>query len=106
MNQEMNGDKEKNYLSENSISGFNSSCHDSINHKEEKVGDDFDNKQENEKELLMNTTLDGFTFDDYFFDFNEEIQYDHITCVELMNNNRIYINYESDWTLRNVRINI
>ena len=31
-----------------------------------------------------------------------EEQNDKIFCIELMNNNKVYINYDSEWTLRDV----
>lgn len=70
--------------SENSFSSKDELCDDILNYSHEDAYDSFDEYNE-----ACNK-------------FNNLNEQDKIICIELMNNNKIYINYYDNWTIRDV----
>ncbi len=90
----------------NSIkSKADSSLNNSVNEEENTNQITDDEISGNDGHRCATASLDETSFSNENFNLeNFEEQNDKIVCIEMMNNNKVYINYESDWTLRDVSI--
>jgi hypothetical protein len=109
MNLLENESKEENYCSNNSQADSFSSSHSNISEIQDIEPDDDVKEDVNDLEIQGNesqllTEAWDYVDDEYLIqESSTEQAFERIICVELMNNNKIYVNYQSNWTLRDVK---
>jgi len=67
------------------------------------VEDDGDLEQEDDEGKLYTEAWDYMNDEYYLKESSTEEAFERIICIELINNDKVYINYQTDWTLRDVK---
>ena len=109
MNLLENESKEENYCSNNSQADSFSSSHSCISDIQDiepvnDVKDEVNDLEIEGDESQLLTEAWDYVDDNYLIqESSTEQAFERIISVELMNNNKICVNYQSDWTLKDVK---